>query len=164
MQETESILIAVDDSAASEKAVTYAARVLHGTDGCRVRLFHVLEPIHPPWVSVHGDLDTVPTAADGDLEARAIGEAQERSRPLLTKMAEILVRAGLERDRIETAWFVASREDSLPFEIVAAAREAGTSTVVVGHTALPWYRELFHRHVGESLLRKGEDLSIWVVA
>lgn len=163
MNVTEHILIAVDDSPASEEAVSYAGSVLRGTDGCRVRLFHVLEPIGPPWIPLHGDLETEPPAG-GQPEARVIGEALERARPVLERMTGILTDAGLERDRIETTWFVASREDSLAFEILSAAEESTNPTVVVGRTALPWYRELFKSHLGNQLVKKGEAVSVWIVA
>jgi nucleotide-binding universal stress UspA family protein len=162
MKTTERILVAVDESDASEKAVSYLGRVLSGS-ACELRLFHVVEPIGPTWAAVHGNLTTESEAPPGAPETLLIEEAKERSRPVLERMLGILTRAGLDRDRIEPSWFTASREDTLEFEILTLAREQGYRTVVAGRTALPWYRELFHRHLGESLVKKGEGLSVWVV-
>lgn len=163
MSTTKRILVAVDDSDASAKAVSYLGHVLAGADDCRIRLFHVVEPIGPPWISVHGDQTTELPAAADDPEARLIQEAKERSGPLFERMVEALTDAGVDRDCLESSWFIASREDSLAHEVLQLAREQDYSTVVVGRTALPWYRELFRQHLGERLVKKAEGLSVWVV-
>jgi len=158
----ERILVPVDDSEASEKAVAYLARILSGTSDCTVRLFHVVEPVGPYWESMHGDLHREPRAS-GRAEVRLVDQARRRSRPVLERMTEILTDARIDPERIESSWFTAAREDSLPHEVLELARTQGYHTVVVGRTAMPWTRELFHRHLAESLVKKGQGLSVWVV-
>jgi nucleotide-binding universal stress UspA family protein len=162
MTSNERILIAVDDSRASTKAVQYCARILRRTANCDVRLFHIVEPIGPLWICMHGTLSTKSSAPAGDARAHLIGEAKKRSRPVLGKMLRALTTAGLKQHRIESTWFVSAREDTLVFELLKLAREEQYGTVVVGRTALPWYRELFHHHLAEQLVRHGEGLSVWV--
>ncbi|HED65921.1 MAG TPA: universal stress protein [Planctomycetes bacterium] len=162
MKTAERILIAVDDSPGSERAVNYVGRMLAGNDSARVRLFHVVEPFGPPWIAMHGDLEEDSGSAEGP-EARLIEEAQRRSRPTLDKMAGVLLEAGFDPDRLETSWFTAAREDSLPTEVLELAHEQGYGTVVVSRSALPWHRELFHSHLADRLVKKGEGLAIWVV-
>ena len=44
-----------------------------------------------------------------------------------------------------------------------AARERGVRTILVGHHAFPWHREIFHRHVGEELHDRAEAESVLVI-
>lgn len=159
---TEGILVAVDNTSASERAVSYLGRVLSGT-ASRIHLFHVVEPIAPTWACVHGDLMTQADGPAGDPESDLIEEAKKRSRPIFEKMTAILTEAGVPSERIASSWYTASREDSLVAEILEFARRQKCGTVVVGRAALPWYRELFRQHVAKRLVKKGEGLSVWVV-
>ena len=163
MTAPERVLVAIDGSKASERAVSYVGDLLSGTSACRVRLFHVVEPIGPSWASVHGDLTTESGAPEGDPRTQLIEEAKRRAGPVLERMVEVLTRAGIERDCVESSWFTAAREDSLSREVLELAREQGYRTLVVGRTALPWYREIFRRHLGERLVKEGEGLTIWIV-
>src|SRR3989304_5143311 len=47
MDRTKGILIAIDDSEGSRRAVAYVARMMGGRKGFRIRLFHVLAPLPP---------------------------------------------------------------------------------------------------------------------
>src|SRR3989304_8387210 len=47
MDRTKGILIAIDDSEGSRRAVAYGARMMGGRKGFRIRLFHVLAPLPP---------------------------------------------------------------------------------------------------------------------
>lgn len=159
----ERILVGVDGSAASERAVAYVARLAGRDPACHVHLFNVVEPVEPTWNAMRGDLETDPGAVSDPAEARLIEEAKKRTRPVLERMTEVLRRAGVPSERIEGSWVTAAREDSFSYEILQLARTRGFGTVVVGRSALPWYRELFHPHLGEQLVHKGEGLTVWIV-
>ena len=51
------LLLAIDDTAATERAVAYVANVARGNPEFHVRLFHVLPPI-PPGLLEHGGHET----------------------------------------------------------------------------------------------------------
>lgn len=159
----ERFLLSVDGSEASVKAVSYLARLHGGKADWLVHVFHVLEPIAPYFEPLHGDLEGGSEAASSDAERNLAEEARKRARPVFERMSGILHEAGVPLERIEGSWHVSAREDSLAWEVLHAARERDCSTVVVGRSALPWHRKLFHAHLGERLVKRGEGLTVWVV-
>lgn len=163
MKPVQRVLVPVDDSSASERAVAYAGKMLAENENCRIRLFHVEEPIGPYFYALHSEEASEKQEAGSAAEHELIRKARERSEPVLKRMADILKREGLNGDRTETSWFVASREDDLVAETLQVAREQNYRTIIVGRSVLPWYGELFHRHFGARLVEHGEGLTVWVV-
>ena len=54
--------------------------------------------------------------------------------------------------------------ESVAEGILDTARKNDIHTVVVGRAALPWFKEMLHRHVGNELVAKAAgDLTVWVV-
>ena len=163
MKPAQRVLIAVENTPESERVAAYVGRMLAGTENCHIRLFHIVEPIGPLFTAVHGDLHTQSDAPANDPGTIHIEKAKEAARPVLARMAEILTNSGIDPKDIEDSWYTAAREDSLAHEILELAREQRYQTVVVGRTTLPWYRNLFHHHIGERLVKKAEGLTVWVV-
>jgi nucleotide-binding universal stress UspA family protein len=162
----ERILVAVDDSIASERAIEYVGRVLGDVTGSSFVLFHVLPPHHDSdaTAGVAGTLG--PLAPDGgDLPAKddLYHYAEKMARPVLERMTRILTASGVDGSRIDDLWFVAGRGDSIDHDILEQADENGCATIVVGRHALPWYREMFHAHVGDKLVKHAEGHTVWVV-
>ena len=54
MHTSRHILIAVDASGASDRAVTYVGEMIGKRQGYRVRLLHLLPPLPPPLLEVAG--------------------------------------------------------------------------------------------------------------
>ena len=160
MPSHEHLLVLVDASEASERAVAYVGRMLKPIASARVRLFHVEEPIGPEYLTVHGGAGSKPATGAA---ARLDAEAKRRSSPVFEKMRGILKKEGFDSTRVDESWYVAGREDDLVTETVRLAREQGMGTVVVGRTALPWHRELFHHHLCDGIVKRGSGLAVWVV-
>ena len=40
---------------------------------------------------------------------------------------------------------------------------AWATAIVVGRSSFPWFKETFHRHLADSLVRKATGITIWVV-
>ena len=48
-------------------------------------------------------------------------------------------------------------------ELLETAHKQNCGTIVVGRESYPSFKEMFHHHVGEELVRKGQGFAIWVV-
>ena len=136
------ILVAVDDSAASERAVRYVADVVGARERFRV-------------VRLDQELAEKEAAA---LEARRkeVAPAFERARSALTE-------AGFADEAIEDHDRVAIDSKEVARQCLEAADEYACGTVCIGRESLPWHRELFHLHVAEALVRNGQNHTIWAV-
>jgi nucleotide-binding universal stress UspA family protein len=97
MKESRKILIAVDDSDASTRAVRYVANIVGGRKNFTVRLFHVLDPL-PPELRVFGASPVL--ERERELEAkleekreRWLHGAKEEARPVVERALSILRKA-----------------------------------------------------------------------
>ena len=53
--------------------------------------------------------------------------------------------------------------EDLTDDILKLAEENACQTIVVGRSSFPWFKETFHRHLADSLVRKATGITIWVV-
>jgi len=161
------ILFAVDDSEASNQAVTYGAALLSGGKGFGVRLFQVLRPLPPGLLEFPGSenpqeeerLEAEKKAA----QARWIEVAEKAAQPVFGKAKAIFRKAKLPTHVVETQLVPSESGQDVVTTILEEARRSQCGTVVVGRKSFSWLQELFRHHVGDELIRRGQGLTIWVV-
>jgi nucleotide-binding universal stress UspA family protein len=151
------ILLAVDDSPASKATVDYLAEWLKGTP-CSVSVVHVLP---------HSPVSAVAAAAGGSSKpGRAehwLAMSRDQAQPILIEAVERLKRDGMDPGSIDDAFIYLHSEMTGADGLLAFAKEHGCSTIVVGRSALPWHRELFHHHMADELIRNSKGYTVWVV-
>jgi Universal stress protein family len=76
MENTKRLLVALDDSAASERAVTYVAQMLEGQKAFQILLLHVPAPIPPD--SSNSAWQKTPAGAQGRSKAHGSTSAMGR--------------------------------------------------------------------------------------
>lgn len=155
----EQILLAIDESAASRRAVEYVAA---WADGARftVRVVHVLEPIP---VALLGPAERASFGLSSPEADRWLASSKETARATLLGAVERLTAAGIDAERVEYEFLSVHPEGSAVSGLLQAAQEHGCGTIVVGRSTLPWHREMFHHHFADELLRKAEGFTVWVV-
>lgn len=167
MDRTDKILIAVDDSEASLKAVSYVTQMLRGRKGIHVRLLHVLPAIPPELLEFGGAEDPQSEqrlSADlKETQARWLDTAQNHAQPSLDKARAILLNEGLSPDEVSTTFSSSIHQPDVAREIVETAKKWNCGTLVVGRHTHSWIKELTSKHVGEELVRRGQGFAIWVV-
>ena len=144
----ERILMAVDDSPASEKALEYVTRMVTGRPDHYVHLVHVLPPV-----------------ASGSMGGAELEEAaqHDKARELLSRMSERLGQAGLGEGHVDSGYLAVRSDTSMVEGLLDTARDQSCSTIVVGRSALPRVRELFHSHPADELVRKAQGFTLWIV-
>jgi len=150
------VLVAVDDSPASERALAYAGTLLGRNAGARVCLLHVAGPLPADLASEH------PSDERRDAQAAWMTRARDEARPVLESARATLTDAGVEPDAVQTRTVDAPSGD-FAGAILEAAKAAACGTVVVGRDSITWAPQLFHRHVGEGVTRQGRGLAVWIV-
>ncbi|NJD68165.1 MAG: universal stress protein [candidate division NC10 bacterium] len=167
MDQSKRILVAVDDSEASSRAVTYVATMIGRRSGFRVRLVHVLPSVPPALLECGGsenpEQEERREAAEHAAQTRWLDQAENAARPVLARAKWILRKAGMPISGVETQLCTSTSGEEVVREILETARASRCGTVVVGRESLPGLKGLFQHHVGDELIKRGQGISVWVV-
>ncbi len=161
------LLIAVDGSVASDRAVRYVGEILGGTQGFTVLLLHMLGPM-PPRLKESRGAET-PEGEEQVEQAllkkqnEQIKKAAAETRPILEKAKAVLTHAGVPCEAIERDCPVLFNREELVSDILREARERGCATIVIGREPFTGLKEIFVGHLADDLIREGQGLSFWVV-
>jgi nucleotide-binding universal stress UspA family protein len=158
------ILLAVDESENSHRAVEYVGSFLRRTPDVTITLFHVLKPM-PRELLEHGGSEN--PAAEAQLSARLhedqedwIQKERESECPILTKACETLTRSGFDTSHVALKF---GHEDDIARNILEEARSGHHETIVVGRHGMSRIKRIFGGGVTEQLLRDAKGFAIWVV-
>ena len=164
---TTGLLVVVDNSLASIRAVAYVAQILGGHRGFRVCLAHTL-PSPPGGLMEFGGAED--PRKEEWLEARLrasrhlwVSAKKKKLSGSLELAYADLRRAGFARGEIEVHFCYPSDRRNAPKEILTLARERGCHTVVVGRRPLSWLREHLQSNPADELVRHGKGFTTWVV-
>jgi Universal stress protein family len=161
------ILLAVDDSEATARAVTYVASIIEGQPGVRLCLLHVFAPLSSKLLEFGGAENPAEEerreAVQKDARTQWIARATICAEDLFAKAQSIFYTAGVPAHAVETQLATPLNGEAVVTDILEAARANQCGTVVVGRGSFSWLQELFQHHIGEELIRKGQGLAIWVV-
>ena len=165
MKDSKRLLIAVDDSEVSHKAVAYVSAMIDSRPGYFVCLLHGLPPVPPV---EHGGAEDplLEKILDANLQkkrAEWLSHERELAQPMVEKAKAVLRGAGLSEDAVTARFVSASDVDALATEILAAARGENCDTIVVGRETFRGLDEIFRHHVADALIRRGQGYTIWVV-
>ena len=165
MKNSKRLLIAVDESEASHKAVAYVTDMIDGRPGCHVCLLHGLPPV-PPFEHGGSEDPSMEHLLDAQLQKKRAEWArreQQSAQPMLEKAKAVLRHAQVAEDAIATRFAFASNVDALVSEILATAHAENCDTIVVGRETFAGLDRIFRRHVADDLMRRGRGHTIWIV-
>lgn len=167
MHTSRHILIAVDDSEASERAVAYVGDLIGSRQGYRIRLLHVLPPLPPALLEVGGSENPAveqqeETSIHGQ-QSTWLAQAENLAQPALQRARSLLRQANVAARSIETEFVVSINGEAIVTDILEAAKSSQCGTIVVGRESFHGLQALFAHHVGDELVAKGHDVTIWVV-
>src|SRR5919109_2477929 len=154
MKSNNKVLLAVDDSDASTRAVRYTADVLRKAD-VLIRILHVLEPLPPKLLEFSGEENPRrERQASDELQQRRyewIQKAEEQAKPIIERAKSALVESGIAAETIEAEFWVPTSNENPALEILEVARTNGFGTVILGRNSFPWLREVFQRHAADEI-------------
>jgi len=158
------ILVAVDESENSTRAVQYVGSLLRETPKTAVTLFHVLKPM-PRGLLEHGGSENPAAEARLSEQLRKdqetwIRQEAERECPFLLKAFETLTQSGFDRSRVTLR---IGHEDDIARNILEEGRNGKHETIVVGRHGSSGIKRLFGGGVTDQLLRDAKGFAIWVV-
>jgi nucleotide-binding universal stress UspA family protein len=167
MVRDKTFLVGIDDSEATLRTVSYVAETLGPQKGFYVVLLHVLPPIPPELLEFGGSEDPkTEQQLDEQLkkeQAQWLEQVKLAAEPLIEKVKGMFFRVGVTADMITTVFTESIHRPDFVRDLLETAHKQNCGTIVVGRKSYPTFQEMFHHHVGEELVRKGEGLAIWVV-
>jgi nucleotide-binding universal stress UspA family protein len=147
------VLVAVDSSDNSLRAVDHVGFMLAGTDS-PVTLFHTMRHLRrfvPQEV-----LEEAP-----ELEELWKTKAGQEIEPFMKKAKQILLRAGLNESQITKKVVDGSR--SAASDILDEASNNGYGTIVMGRRGLSGVKEFFMGSVSSKVLQSSNRMATWIV-
>jgi nucleotide-binding universal stress UspA family protein len=152
------ILLAVDASPASMKAVEFVASLLGG-HGYEVCIFHAI----PGLGAIHFDLSEVckPEFPEVDMSDTCIEFFKLKVARLFQDVKDRLITSGFESEKISEKIIsgISSRSDA----IVKEAQDGDFGTIVVGRRGLSKVEAFFMGRVGHEVVYGGKKFTVWVV-
>ena len=152
------ILLAVDASPASMKAVEFVASLLGG-HGYEVCVFHAI----PGLGAINFELSEINKmgSPEVDMSDTCLEAFKLRVVQLFQDVKERLMASGFESEKITEKILsgVHSRSDA----IVKEAGEGGYGAIVVGRRGLSKVEAFFMGRVGHEVVYKGKNFTVWVV-
>jgi nucleotide-binding universal stress UspA family protein len=147
------MLIAVDSSKSSRKAVDYVGKFAADTR-VELTLFHAMRSVSLGFVD---DL----AFRDEDTERQLLEEVDRDIPRMFRSYKDLLVRAGVDEDRISTKSILHST--SRAGDILREAKERKYGTIVMGRRGLSKVREFLMGRVTNKVLSRAEGFAVWIV-
>ena len=146
------ILIGLDPSEGSRRAVDFVAGTLRDGDFCKVKLVHVIRGKSDPTLGYHKLF----------APKEHVVEAQERITRVFQRAKDRLVSAGFDSDQVSTK--VITGAHSRAAAILAEATVGKYGTVVVGRRGLSEVQDFFIGRVSNKVLQLAKGHAVWVVS
>lgn len=161
------VLVVLDGSAMSKRAVQYVASLISRRRGFRVCLVHVLPPL-PNRLLEHGGSENPTKEACLGNELRLereqwISSAKSTAQKDLDNARTAFRKNGVPAASIQTLFCDPGEGRNTADDILRMAGECKCRTVVVGRESVSWFHELFSQELPEELLRRGKGFSIWII-
>ena len=154
------LLLAIDDSDGSWKAVDYVGQQFAGLNDLKVTLFHVLVGFPPQfWDDGHFLTEEEKSARQAVIE-KWLSNQQSILDLLFKRAIEKLTASGLRRDQIETK-YISESIDVIPQCILAEARAGGYRTLVIGRCGHS-VRHLFLSSTAGTVVNAGAGMAVCV--
>lgn len=145
------VLIAVDLSDNSLKAVDYAGRVLACHADTRLTLLNVIKEPSPDIVT------------DPEERSRQVEQMRSENLRMMEQAAGRLIAQGMPEQNIRLKIQVCSMPVSITDLILGEMRDGGYGTVVVGRRGLSKREEFLFGSVSSKVVREAHHCTVWVV-
>jgi len=142
----EKILVAVDGSEHSKKALTYAIELTKKSDG-KITIVNVYSTVVPQTQPIDGLSTPAMSGTSAALAAKIAEDAKLRGEEILTEAERSAKELGVQVEKI-------LREGDAVNEIVAAAKAGNFNLIVVGHRGMSKLREFLLGGVSEGVSHK----------
>jgi nucleotide-binding universal stress UspA family protein len=161
------LMILVEESPASKRAVEYVGKLVSRRKGFHVCLVHAVPSVPPELLEFGGSEN----AAEEERQDEAlkssqrnwISKAKLRAQRAMDQANAILRKAGLPAATLKEKVLDPRDKRNAIDEILQLARKCGCSTIVLGRQSCSWLQTLVRGDVAEKLVHRAKGLTVWVV-
>lgn len=161
------LLVLVDDTRESDRALRYVGDLLQGASGFAVILLHMLGPLPARLKESRGAetprAEEMVEAALAEKQDQFLRKSAAQARPLLERAKAILVAAGVAAEAIQQDCPELANSEDLVADVLHEARSHACATVVVGRYSFSGFKKFFVDQTADDLLQAGHGLAFWVV-
>jgi nucleotide-binding universal stress UspA family protein len=163
----ENLMLIVDESPGTRRAVDYVTKMLGCHRGIHVYLLQLLPPLPAELLEFGGAEDPrqeqqLQSNLHRDQQAW-IAAAKAPARKVIDEAVDSLRGAGLFTYEIELASSDPLDDRDPAIALLKQAHEKHCHTIVVGNHTPPWFRKLTGVPLTEHLLRHAADITLWIV-
>lgn len=151
MSDWKKILIAVDQTPTSEKALDYTAGILRDLSGAELCLLYIYPEPPPNFYSSGGNLQ--------DYKKEKLAKAEQLFADSKTSLQEYDVPA----DRIQTRCEMAEEKETISDTILKVQADGEYGTVVVGKRGVSKAEEFLFGSISNGIVHHCKDFAVWVV-
>lgn len=150
MQPWDNILLCVDSSQNSDRAVEYVARFVSNLPEVRICLLHVYPAPPPDYFTKNGTLDSY------------TARREQRGIKLLHRAEQTLVAAGVSAGCISKVVSMAEKR-SISQQVLEIRKQGNCGTVVTGKRGISKAEEFLFGSISNALARQSKDFTTWIV-
>ncbi len=150
MKGWEKILVAVDGSKTSERAVRYVSEIAPLIDGVEICLLHVYPEPPPDYYTQGGRLDAYRRKRD------------KVAKMMLKEAAFLLESSGVAPSSIKSRYLMAEGK-TISEVVLEIQAEGGFGTVVAGKRGVSKAEEFLFGSISNALARHSKDFTSWIV-
>ncbi|HJT71755.1 MAG TPA: universal stress protein [Terriglobales bacterium] len=161
------VLVILDDSPSSSRAVRYAGRIMEKSRGFRTCLVHLL-PSLPPELLEHGGAQNPDKEGEVEAELKSeqekwLGSAKKAAQQSLERAEGILRDAGQPKKSIQLLIGEAGDGKEAAERVFELAEKCKCHTIVVGRELASRLHSCFSTELPEELLLHAKGFAVWVV-
>jgi nucleotide-binding universal stress UspA family protein len=156
------ILIAIDGSPGSLKAVEYVGRQFSGMPDVQITLFHVMSGLPPEFWDEGHIFSEKEMEARKSLEEQWLAKQQHKFEPVLQSAREMLTGHGIAPEQI-IARFASETIAIVPDCIISEAKDGGYQMLVIGRCGHHHARHLIIGSNTSTIVQYGTGLAVCVV-
>jgi nucleotide-binding universal stress UspA family protein len=146
------ILVAVDETETSRRALRYLGEISGCSEGLEICLLHVYPEPPPTYLR------------EGHTAAEYQQEREGRAQALFAAATELLVGYRIPAAAIRTDTRMATTRTPISGVILEARAEGGYGTVVVGKRGVSKAEEFLFGSISNAVVRNSNGFTVWVVS
>ena len=145
------ILVAVDETETSRRALRYLGHISGCTQGLEICLLHVYPP-PPPYY-----------AREGHTLADYRQDQESRARSIFAAATDLLAEYRIPAQQIHTDCRMATDAEPISKIILQAQTEGQYGTVIVGKRGVSKAEEFLFGSISNAVVRSSNNFTVWVV-